>query len=684
MTDPAPPIAALVGGSPAAAALLLDGETVIDGMSINVRGRELEPGIALLTWEQSQPAARGNPLLGRVRHTRRWTACHRAREPFWMVPAVGSTLVDVPPETQVLLIERGDGRLVLIAPLALGAMRFALRGGAEGLTLVGHTGDPWTRVATSPACLVAIGDCPLALWQRAASALAAAHPEVGLARDVPYPREADWLGWCTWDAFYQTVDEAKVVAGLESFRRIGVMPRWMILDDGWQTQERVSTGEQRLTAFAADAVKFPNGLGPLVTLTKQRYGLRSFWVWHAFQGYWGGTDARLGYQIEERLRRYDAGIVSNPPANSDWMQEVWGDLMGVVTASDIGRFFADFHANLRAQGVDGVKVDNQAALEGVAHGLGGRVALMRAYRDALEVSVTTHFGGSLINCMSCSNDMLYAARCSNSTRTSTDFWPKKPESHGLHLYTNAQVGGWFGEFVHPDWDIFQTAHPAGWFHAAGRAVSGAQVYVSDAPDHHDAAVLLALTLSDGSVPRCLDPGRPTRDCLFHDPTREPVLLKVMNRNPCGTVIGIFNACHDSAGPVAGGVSPSDHPQAEPGVSAVWLHRIARLALLEHGRHLPLALTALDWEIATMAPVVDGLAVIGLEGKLNGGGVVIAVRRQTRGASIELRDGGTLLVWCAQTLSARSARQPLEVTPATDGLVRVTIVGQGPCVLDLRW
>ncbi|MFZ0708733.1 MAG: Sip1-related alpha-galactosidase [Terrimicrobiaceae bacterium] len=74
---------------------------------------------------------------------------------------------------------------------------------------------------------------------------------------------------------------------------------------------------------------------------------------------------------------------------------------GVPSAGKIGTFYDDYHRLLAEQGVDGVKVDVQAMLEGVSAGQGGRMALGRAYRRALEASVTRHFGGRLINCMSC-------------------------------------------------------------------------------------------------------------------------------------------------------------------------------------------------------------------------------------------------------------------------------------------
>ena len=44
----------------------------------------------------------------------------------------------------------------------------------------------------------------------------------------------------------------------------------------------------------------------------------------------------------------------------------------------------------------------------------------------------------------------------------------------------------------PDWDMFQSKHPAAEAHAAARAVSGAAVYVSDYPGNHDFDLLKKL------------------------------------------------------------------------------------------------------------------------------------------------------------------------------------------------
>ena len=75
-------------------------------------------------------------------------------------------------------------------------------------------------------------------------------------------------------------------------------------------------------------------------------------------------------------------------------------------------------------------------------------------------------------------------------------------------------------YVQPDWDMFQSKHPAATAHAAARAVSGAAVYVSDYPGQHDFDLLKSLVLPGGGVLRAALPGRPTADCLFTDVLRD--------------------------------------------------------------------------------------------------------------------------------------------------------------------
>ena len=386
-------------------------------------------------------------------------------------------------------------------------------------------------------------------------------------------------------------------------------------------------------------------------MAKGEFGIETFLVWHAFHGYWGGVDGESlpGYGVQNIARQYSPEIDHYAGSLIEW----FGKAAGVVSPEHIYRFYQDYHRHLRRQGVDGVKVDNQAAVEGVSQGIGGRVAVMQKYHEALEGSAQTQFNGNLINCMSCANEMLYGALNSTITRTSTDFWPDKPESHGEHLYVNAQVSAWFGEFVHPDWDMFQSGHPMGAYHAAGRAVGGCPVYVSDKPNAHNFDLLRKLVLPDGEVLRCDGPGRPTRDCLFHDPTKESVLLKIFNHNDFGSVLGVFNARYGGEGtpsePIGGTVRPSDVEDLEEGEEfVVFAHHANELRTLAREEAWEISLPELTAEIFTIVPLTGGVAPIGLSDKFNSGGAILYADFDFNAPEryeLMARGGGALLVWC---------------------------------------
>jgi raffinose synthase len=600
----------------------------IPGLKTADTGMDVVPdpsGIgSLIRVVPERPATRWSAALGTFDDIVRFTACHRY-EPFWMEPCAGTTAAEVPVETQFLLAERADGSCLVLVPLIGATFRASLEGDDDGmLQVVIETGDPDLVQDSAVALFAAHGDDPYALVADSARAVRAFLGAGRLRDEKPLPAFVERFGWCTWDAFYGDVSHEKVREGLESFRQIGISPRYLILDDGWQSTAEHPAGGRRLTAFTANE-KFPGDLIETVTMARTEFDLETFLVWHAIGGYWGGVadDALPGYGVRGAERRSSPGIRHYRPTIDTW----WGPTVGVVPPEHIYRFYQDYHRHLRQQGVDGVKVDNQASLESVGAGLGGRVGLLRAYREALEGSVAVHFAGNLINCMSNASEMHVHTYASTLTRTSTDFWPNRPESHGLHLYTNAQVSLYFGEWVHPDWDMFQSGHAAGAYHAAGRALSGGPVYVSDKPGAHDAALLRKLVLPDGGILRAALPGRPTRDCLFNDPTKEDVLLKIVNgsspdREWAG-LLGLFNARFDAESPitVTGDFGPGDllaHPDFEETERfAVYRHTADTLGTMAPDERQAIALPQLGWEIVTLVPVRDGRALLGCIDYFNG-------------------------------------------------------------------
>lgn len=94
-----------------------------------------------------------------------------------------------------------------------------------------------------------------------------------------------------------------------------------------------------------------------------------------------------------------------------------------------------------------------------------------------------------------------------------------------------------GNFIHPDWDMFQSTHPCAEFHAASRAISGGPIYVSDSVGKHNFPLLKRLTMPDGTILRCEYYALPTRDCLFENPLHDgKTMLKIWNLNKVGWLV----------------------------------------------------------------------------------------------------------------------------------------------------
>ena len=634
-----------------------------------------------------EPSCYWETGLGRLRGLRRFTSGAR-RNPFWMEPQVGVRESDVRWETQWLLAQTGDTTFVLLVPLLDHASRFALRGGDDHLVLYGETGDPAEMVSAKAALLVATGSEPYELLSRAA-AVVATHFAIPLRPERRVPDFVDHFGWCTWDAFYADVSPEGVRSGLAAFQAGGIALPWMILDDGWQSVRRAPTGETRLASLAPNEV-FANDLSSLIREARQAFGLRWFFVWHAYLGYWGGIDPAAFPDGDVRVvaKKYGPGILANEPT---WNVRPWGAQVAVPSAAGIRRFYYAYHQTLRAQGVDGVKVDNQAMLEAVCAGQGGRVETHRAFRAALEDSARTHFDGRLINCMSSVSECHYLSRDSAVVRTSSDFFPQKPESHGAHLFRNAHASLWVGEFMLPDWDMFQSKHPAAAFHAAARALSGGPVYVSDKPGEHDFDLLRQLVLPDGSVLRCAQPGRLTRDCLFTDPTREPVLLKIFNRYADrGGIVGLFNAHapFGTASKLTGETSAADVAGLSPAEShAARAFRSGACWLDQPESRFRIQLAAGEWELVAYARITHGFAAFGLADFLNGGAAIERCEwDDDRTCRIALRAGGRFAAWAARTPREihANAHRIVFTHDTASGVVSAEIPVGGPVTVFVRW
>ncbi len=677
-----------VDSQPASLALvdrrLVFGDSVLLGPVDEQLRAEEESGVLLLHAELAREASRTVLDLGAMADLVGFTVCYRFT-PFYMRPAAGTRLKSVPPETQFLLGQLGGGGWLLLSPLLGEAFRFSLRGRSDGhLELLGETGDPYLTAKRSLALLVAFGKDPFELCRTAAPiarrALGHSPPHTG-----SLPAFVEHFGWCTLDDRDASASADKVLAGLSSFAGGSVCPRFVLLEDGWQSVREMPTGERRLASLAAND-RFDGDLTSIVREAKDGFGVETFLVSHGIGGSFGGADSEglAAYHPVDQLRRFGEGVLAHEPA----CNEAWGgSVYGLIPGDHIAQFYEDLHSRLAEQGVDGVKVDNQAVLEGVATRAGGRVELAQRYRQALERSVEAHFSGRMINSMASGQETWYGASF-GLNRVAGEFSPTQPESHGLHLYSNAQAGLWFGQFLHPDWGSFRSGHEWGAYHAAARAISGGPVYVADRPGEHDFDLLHKLVCSDGTVLRADGPALPTLDTLCANPTDSDAILKIWNRNGKAGVLGVFHALRYSQ-PVSGVVRAGDVPGLEGERFACYAHCADAVEILEPATARKISLADRGYEIFTFVPIDRGLAVLGLADKFNSSA---AVQRLTweddSRCTFSLRDGGQLLLWCQMPpRHVQASGEPLaykQVIKADGVELRVSITADQVGEISIEW
>ncbi len=593
--------------------------------------------------------ARHRIVLGGIPHLAVFTCLHRT-SPFWMVPSVGHAVGEVPRETQWMLAQLADGSCLLLAPLVAGRRRWTLESENGRLSLNGDANDNDVLESEGDALFLAHGHDPYALMAEAARILAARMGWLTRAARARVPM-LERLGWCTYNCFYNELDQAKMRAALTSLRDGGVPIRWLLIDGGWQALHTAPGGEKWLSAIAADPARFPDGLAETISMAREEFGVTETMVWHALFGFISGcAEGSVPFMpMLVRDRRQQPGIYAAQPTIDDW----FGARVSMPAAKDAPRFYSELHGYLKSAGCDAVKVDFQSTAEAVCQGQGGRVDFDRAWRTALEASCERRFAGGLINCMSCSSECLYTARGSALTRTSDDYYPERPDLQGLHLHANAQMGMWFGEFVQPDWDMFQSAHPYGGFHGAARVLSGGPVLLTDELHKHDAALIRRLALADGTLLIPDLPGRPAPSSLFADPTRHPRALAICNRAGEAGLLGLFHACHGSRLPIEAEITASEVPHLAGREVIAVTHHGRAVARLRPGQSLPVTLGHGAHELAVLAPIRDGLAPIGLTERYGAPAALRDEEDRQGTLSFRCRGAGRLAVW--------SERKPRAVT-----------------------
>lgn len=157
---------------------------------------------------------------------------------WWSTQWIGNSGSDLQMETQWVLFDVPEIRsYVIVIPIIEGKFRSALHPGPDGHVMIcAESGSTQVKASSFDAlAYVHVSENPYNLMKEAYCAIRVHLNTFKLLEEKSVPPLVNKFGWCTWDAFYLTVDPAGVWHGVKEFADGGLSPRFLIIDDGWQS-----------------------------------------------------------------------------------------------------------------------------------------------------------------------------------------------------------------------------------------------------------------------------------------------------------------------------------------------------------------------------------------------------------------------------------------------------------------
>lgn len=157
---------------------------------------------------------------------------------WWSTQWVGKSGSDLQMETQWVLLDVPETEsYVIVIPIIEGKFRSALHPGTDGQVMIcAESGSTQVKASSFDAiAYVHVSKNLYNLMKEAYSALRVHLNTFKLLEEKSAPPLLNKFGWCTWDSFYLTVEPAGVWHGVKEFADGGISPRFLIIDDGWQS-----------------------------------------------------------------------------------------------------------------------------------------------------------------------------------------------------------------------------------------------------------------------------------------------------------------------------------------------------------------------------------------------------------------------------------------------------------------
>ena len=429
----------------------------------------------------------------------------RIKSPFWAGPEFADDFTAIPDRTQALLVKNDKGYKFIYA-LANGDFQTTIRSGKKEnqLEICINKIAPDTTKAKGTALISVDGENPYELIRRGFEILEEEKLiNVQLKKYKKYPETLNYLGWCTWNAFYHDVTEDGIIGKMEEFREKGIPVRWVLIDDGWSEYN----DDMTLRSIYEDKTKFPGGLKQTVKILKEKYGVLSVGAWHSATGYWKGTDFS------------DETTIGTP--------------QGIEVPAGY-EFYSKWHTYLKEQGIDFVKVDCQGNIwEYMQNNRNSLPAVIKA-QQGLDKAAAESFE-FMINCMGMVNINMLNRNDSVMCRNSDDFFPLDKESLENHVKQNVYNALFNDYLYYCDFDMWWSKHFQAAQNGVLRAISGGPFYLSDKTGDSEAEVIKMFVDENGRINRYDHAAKPTLDCVCGIDK----VLKVFNNRGNDGVVATF-------------------------------------------------------------------------------------------------------------------------------------------------
>nr|MDO8112016.1 Sip1-related alpha-galactosidase [Candidatus Sigynarchaeota archaeon] len=541
--------------------------------------------------------------------------------------------------------------------------------------------------------LIAFGEDPVELSSSIfKSYMQLVNREHALREKKAYPEAFEHIGFCTWNTFYQAVDMKSIKdlcednftteKGTDRFR-------YLIVDDGWQSinglstaddkQEDINKTDRGLRRFEANS-KFPNGIGEVVRLAKKKYHMQWVGVWHATFGYWQGVEPNSVLGKTYPIVHNQGNGIPDPR-----------DYKGY-------KFWHDYYAHLRAQGIDLLKIDNQSATAHALQGLGPLDDVIEMHYDMQQGAAYSQ-NLAILNCM-CMPSYCYTHwKMSNISRVGDDFGPGNIPGLKNQIKQSTFNPLSYGQFCWPDHDMFQTkpangcpVHPLALMHA----VSGGPIYIADEVGETNGKVIEKLSFPDGRIPRLEGVSMPTVDAVFADTDRDAP-CKAWNFDDIpgwGRVFYYFmsNMVKDDK-PVAAAIALEDlGNMAYAGNTVPSEHVIKDIessftrAVAAPNERVKTDLAPLQVKYYIISPVIHGVALLGVLEVYNGTKAITrACWESDKVLYVDLKYAGTLQLYAKNpdwiTVKDMSGRNvPVEKEPVNPQILRFKV--ENACMIHL--